>query len=294
MAIEIGRVGIWGPGSLWDESGAELEEAASELEELGFGAIWSGSATADLRRQERMLEPTERIVIATGIVNIWTNPAEELAASYQRLSAQDPDRLLIGLGSSHAPHVEAQGIKFEKPLRRLRGYLDELDAMPAGIPASRRILAALGPRALELAADRSLGAHPYLVTPAHTRQARVRLGPNAWLAPEQKVVLEPDTAKAREIARAELPLYLRLPNYAKSLKRQGFTDEDLASGGSDRLVDGVIASGDADEVLMRVAEHHEAGANHVSLQVLGEEGLPRRGWRLLGAALSRAASRDAV
>jgi probable F420-dependent oxidoreductase len=294
MAIEIGRVGIWNQGESWDAAGNEVDEAAAELDELGYGAIWTGNSDASLARQERILAATNRIVAASGIVSVWLNPADELSASYQRLEAQHPDRLLIGLGSSHAPQVEAKGIKYERPLSRLRGYLDELDAITDGIPADRRILAALGPKALSLAAERSLGAHPYLVTPVHTREARERIGPEAWLAPEQTVVLESNPERARAIARAMLQLYLRLPNYTNNLKRQGFTDEDFDSGGSDRLVDALVAWGDVDAILDRVAEHREAGASHVSLQVLnstegGTSGLPREEWRVLGEALPQVA-----
>jgi probable F420-dependent oxidoreductase len=286
MAIEIGRVGVWHRGRIWDAAGDEVDEAALELEELGYGAIWTGSSEASLARQERILSATSRIVAATGIVNIWLNAADELSGNYQRLTTKHPDRLLIGLGSSHAPQVEAAGITYGRPLTRLRRYLDELDTMTEGIPKDHRILAALGPRALSLAGERSLGAHPYLVTPAYTREARERIGPDAWLAPEQKVVLESDPSKAREIAREQLPTYLRLPNYANNLKRQGFTDEDLADGGSDRLVDALVAWGEVDAILDRVAEHRDAGASHVSLQVLGPEGLPRREWRAIAEALS--------
>ncbi len=285
MAIELGRVGIWHPGRIWDAAGDEANEAAAELEELGFGAIWTGSSEAGLARQERILAATQRIVAATGIVNVWLNPAEELAASYQRLAGEHPDRLLIGLGSSHAPQVERAGHRYERPVSRLRAYLDELDAMQDGIPRDARVLAALGPKALSLAAERSLGAHPYLVTPEHTRRARERIGPDALLAPEQKILLETDPARAREIARDALPLYLRLPNYANNLRRLGFGDEDLADGGSDRLVDALVAWGNPDAILERIAEHHEAGADHVSVQVLGAEGLPREGWRVLGESL---------
>jgi probable F420-dependent oxidoreductase len=287
MAIDIGRIGIWHPGRVWDDSGDELEEAAAELEELGYGAIWSGSSQANLERQGRMLSATSRIVAATGIVNIWLNAADELSGNFQRLNGQYRDRLLIGLGSSHAPQVEAAGITYQRPLSRMRRYLDELDTMTEGIPQDHRVLAALGPKSLSLAAERSLGAHPYLVTPEHTRRARERIGPDALLAPEQKVVLESDPTRAREIARGILPMYLRLPNYANNLKRQGFSDDDFPDGGSDRLVDALIAWGETDAILERIAEHHDAGADHVSLQVLGSEGLPRDGWRTLGEALSR-------
>lgn len=294
MGIDIGQVGIWNQGGSWDAAGDEVDEAAAELEELGYGAIWTGSSEASLARQERILAATSRIVAATGIVNVWLNPADELSASYRRLEVKYPDRVVIGLGSSHAPQVEAQGIKYQRPLSRLRRYLDELDAMTDGIPEDRRVLAALGPKALSLAAERSLGAHPYLVTPAHTRQARELMGPEPWLAPEQKVVLDSDPAKARAIARASLAMYLRLPNYANSLKRQGLTDEDFDSGGSDRLIDALVAWGDERAILDRIAAHREAGASHVSIQVLtsseaGTDGLPRGEWRALGEALGRVA-----
>ena len=292
MAIEIGRVGIWHQGERWDAAGDEVDEAAAELDELGYGAIWTGNSEASLARQERILGATSRIVAATGIVSVWLNPADELSASYQRLETQHPDRLLIGLGSSHAPMVEGRGIKYERPLSRLRRYVDELDTMTDGIPADRRILAALGPKAVSLAAERSLGAHPYLVTPVHTREARERIGPEAWLAPEQTVLLESNPEKARATARAMLQLYVSLPNYTNNLKRQGFSDEDFVSGGSDRLVDALVAWGDANAILDRIAAHREAGASHVSLQVLnstegGASGLPREQWRVIGEALSR-------
>jgi probable F420-dependent oxidoreductase len=290
VAIDIGQVGIWHPGRSWDAAGDEVDDAAVELEEAGYGAIWTGSSEASLARQERILAATSRIVAATGIVNIWLNPADELSGNFQRLNGRYPDRVLIGLGSSHAPQVEAAGIKYERPLSRLRRYLDELDTMTDGIPGDRRVLAALGPKALSLAAERSLGAHPYLVTPAHTRHARELMGPDAWLAPEQKVVLDSDPVKARATARSTLPMYLRLPNYANNLRRQGFGDEDLADGGSDRLVDALVAWGGTDEILERVAEHRRAGANHVALQVLGADGLPRNEWRALGEALGRVAA----
>jgi probable F420-dependent oxidoreductase len=290
VAIEIGQIGVWHPGRVWDDAGPELEEAAAELEELGYGAIWSGSSEASLARQERMLSATGRIVAATGIVNIWLNPADELSGNFQRLNGQYRDRLLIGLGSSHAPAVEAAGITYERPLSRLRRYLDELDTMTDGIPGDHRVLAALGPRALSLAAERSLGAHPYLVTPEHTRGARERMGPDALLAPEQKVVLESEPARAREIARDALAIYLRLPNYTNNLKREGLGDEDIAGGGSDRLVDALVAWGEIDEVLERIEEHRQAGADHVAIQVLGADGLPRQEWRALGEALSGAAA----
>jgi probable F420-dependent oxidoreductase len=295
MAIDLGRVGIWSPARIWSDAGAELGEAASELEELGYGAIWLGSSRADLDLQSEILSSTHTLVAATGILNIWTQPADQVAASYRRLAPDHGDRLLLGFGAGHAPMVEQAGMHYERPLSHLREYLDELDSMAEGVPADRRILAALGPKALALAAERSLGSHPYLVTPEHTRQARQVIGPDALLAPEQKVIVEADSENAREIARATLDLYLQLPNYTNSLVRQGFSPADFESGGSDRLVDAVVAWGEPPAILDRIAEHRANGADHVSIQVLnstGEsrsDGLPREEWRVLAEALRGAA-----
>jgi probable F420-dependent oxidoreductase len=291
MAIDVGRVGIWSPARIWSDAGDELSAAAAELEELGYGAIWLGSSRADLELQSQILSSTRTLVAATGILNIWTQPADQVAASYSRLAPDHADRLLLGFGAGHAPMVERAGMHYERPLSHLREYLDELDSMPEGVPADRRILAALGPKALALAAERSLGAHPYLVTPEHTRQAREAIGPDALLAPEQKVVVETDPVKARAIARATLDLYLQLPNYTNNLIRLGFSPADFESGGSDRLVDGVVAWGDPGAIIDRISEHRANGADHVSIQVLnstGEsrsDGLPRAEWRVLAEAL---------
>jgi probable F420-dependent oxidoreductase len=183
-----------------------------------------------------------------------------------------------------------RGQEYRRPFQQLVSYLDELDALTPTVPKDRRVLAALGPKTLRLAAERSARAHPYLVTPAHTKEARDILGPEPLLAPEQKVILETDPQKARDIARATLSLYLALPNYTNNLLRLGFTNEDFADGGSDRLVDAVIAWGDTDAILARIAEHHAAGANHVCIQVLtaGDRHhgpLPRQQWRELAHAL---------
>ena len=291
MNIDVGRVGIWSPSPRWEQS-PELADAAAELEELGYGALWLGSSRGDLELPGVLLQSTRRIVVATAIINIWTNPADELAARYASLQGRAPDRLLVGLGSSHAPLVEPAGFSYRQPLRRLAGYLDELDASVPTIPAERRILAALGPRALELAAARSAGAHPYLVTPEYTRQARAALGSGPLLAVEQKLVLETEPARAREIARARLAQYLELPNYTNSFLRQGFSTDDFGHGGSDRLVDALIGWGDTEALLERIAAHHAAGADHVAIQVLDSSdpnaphagALPRTTWRQLAGA----------
>jgi probable F420-dependent oxidoreductase len=245
----MGRVGIWSPSPAWEDS-PDLADAAAELEELGYGALWLGSSRGDLELPRKLLGSTRRLVVATAIINIWTNPAGDVAARYAQLQAATPDRLVIGLGSSHAPLVEPAGFSYRQPLRRLAGYLDEVDQSVPTIPVDRRLLGVLGPKALDLAADRSAGAHPYLVTPDYARQARAQIGPNPLLAVEQKVVLETDPERARMIARARLAQYLELPNYTNSFRRQGFTDADLAGGGSDRLVDSLIAWGSVENVLV--------------------------------------------
>jgi probable F420-dependent oxidoreductase len=292
MDIDLGRVGIWSPSQAW--ATPELADTAIELEELGYGALWLGSSRGDLELPATLLASTRRLVVATAIINVWTNPAQQLAARYSEVEAQTPERLLIGLGSSHAPMVEPAGFSYRRPLRRLAGYLDELDQSVPTIPTDRRVLGVLGPRALELAARRSAGAHPYLVTPEYTRQARQAIGHRPLLAVEQKLVLETDPSRARAIARARLAQYLQLPNYTNSFLRQGFSEGDFESGGSNRLVDGVVAWGSVEKVLERVAEHHAAGADHVAIQLLDSTDyqptnqLPRAAWRQLAAGLREA------
>jgi probable F420-dependent oxidoreductase len=284
MVAPLGRVGIHSLSSSW--SARDAQEAAAEVEELGFGALWLG-AVADLGLAEQLLAATDRLVVATSIVNVWAVGADELAADVQRLEKAHPGRFLLGLGASHAPTVRALGRTYARPLAHLAGYLDALDAAPEPVPADRRVLAALGPKALALAAARSAGAHPYLVTPEHTRAARALMGPGPLLAPEQAVLLETDPATARAQARDGLAFYLGLPNYVRNLRALGFTDADLAGGGSDRLVDALVPWGTPDEVAARVAEHHAAGADHVAVQVVAPAGtgLPRAQWRALAAAL---------
>lgn len=293
MNIDLGRVGIWSPSPGWEHS-PELADTARELEELGYGALWLGSSRGDLELPSALLASASRMVVATAIINVWTNPAEHLAVRYAQVEADTPHRLLIGLGSSHAPLVEPAGFSYRKPLRRLASYLDELDESVPTIPTDRRVLGVLGPRALELAARRSAGAHPYLVMPEYTRQAREAIGPGPLLAVEQKLVLETDPSRARAIARARLAQYLQLPNYTNSFLRQGFTADDFEHGGSDRLVDGLVAWGSIETVSERVAEHHAAGADHVAIQVLDSTDyqpanpLPRAAWRQLAAGLGEA------
>jgi probable F420-dependent oxidoreductase len=280
--VDVGRVGIWSIGLRNDDPSAagEIREAVSELEELGYGAVWLGGSPG-VHHAVPLLEATSRIVVATGILNIWEYDPADVAERQNAVSAAHPNRFLLGLGASH-PGL-AKG--YHKPYSAMVEYLDRLDA--AVVPPAERVLAALGPRMLQLARDRAAGAHPYLVTPEHTATAREILGPDPLLAPEVKVVLETDPDRARAVARRHLGFYMELPNYTRNLLRLGFTEEDFADGGSDRLVDATVAWGDPEAIRRRVAAHHDAGADHAALQVLTDDRsvLPRAQWRELAAAL---------
>ncbi|RSM68886.1 LLM class F420-dependent oxidoreductase [Kibdelosporangium aridum] len=275
--MDLGKVGIWSGAPLW----ADQPELAGELEELGFGALWlGGSPAGDLRIAEAVLDATSTLKVATGIVNVWTTEAAEVAESYQRIEAKHPGRFLLGVGAGH----KLFNTQYEKPYAKLVSYLDELDA--AGVPASGRALAALGPKVLTLSAERTAGAHPYFVPVEHTRQARKTLGDGPLLAPEIAVVLEPDRAVADEVIRKYTSLYLQLPNYTNNLLRLGFTEDDFADGGSDRLIGALIPQG-VDNIVATVAQHHDAGADHVNIQVLTASGsLDAEAFRTLGNALT--------
>lgn len=254
---DLGRVGVW-------TFGAPTPEQAVEIEKLGYGAVWvGGSPAADLAFVEPMLEQTETLQVATGIVNIWTADANTVAESYHRIEDAYPGRFLLGIGVGHPEHTQ----EYRKPYDALVEYLDVLDA--AKVPTSRRVLAALGKKVHELAAKRSAGSHPYLTTPEHTALAREWIGPTVYLAPEHKVVLTTDKEEARAIGRKTVDFYLNLSNYLNSWKRLGFTDEDIAKPGSDKLIDAVVAHGSADDVAKRLNEHLDAGADSVLIQVLG-------------------------
>jgi probable F420-dependent oxidoreductase len=254
---DLGRFGVWTFGS-------PTPEQAVEIEKLGYGALWiGGSPAGDLNYVEPILERTETLQVATGIVNVWTAPAEQVADAYHRVEDAYPGRFLLGIGIGHPEHTE----EYRKPYDVLVEYLDVLDA--AKVPTSRRVIAALGPQVLKLSAQRSAGAHPYLTTPEHTGQARNIIGNTVFLAPEHKVVLTADAEEARKIGRDTVDFYLNLSNYLNSWKRLGFTDEDVAKPGSDKLIDAVVAHGSADAVAKRLTEHLDAGADHVTIQVLG-------------------------
>jgi probable F420-dependent oxidoreductase len=254
---ELGRYGVW-------TAGAPTPEQAAEIERLGYGAIWVGmSPAAELSFVEPLLAATTTLQVATGIVNIWSAAAEPVAESYHRIEAAHPNRFLLGIGVGHREATT----EYRSPYRALVDYLDALDE--AGVPTSRRVLAALGPKVLELAAERSAGAHPYLTTPEHTATARELIGPSVFLAPEHKVVLSTDAAAARDTGREAVGFYLRLSNYVNNWRRLGFSDRDVRPPGSDRLIDSVVAHGTADAVAARLGEHLEAGADQVTIQVLG-------------------------
>ncbi len=268
----LGPVGAW-LTLLGLRSAGEERTAAAEIERLGYPALWFGETPVNKEAFVHagiLLAATERIAIATGIASIYARDAAAANAAGNALAEAHDGRFVLGLGVSHAPAVAQRGHDYGKPVTEMRRYLDALDAADYRAPAPAHpapvVIAALRRRMLELACDRAHGAHPYLVTPAHTARAREILGPGPVLAPEQGVVLETDPARARAVAREHLSAYLRLPNYTNSWREDGFGDNDFADGGSDRLVDALIAWGDADAIAQRVAAHHVAGADHVCIQ----------------------------
>ena len=285
--MELSGVGIWSSQLRYSDP-SEAAEAAAELDELGFPALWIpdvGGPVFDT--VSLLLAATKRTVIATGILNLWMHAPGEVARSYAELTAAHGDRFLLGIGVSHAPLIDAgEPGRYRKPLAATASFLDALDAAEQPVPVDARVLAALGPKMLTLAATRSRGAHPYLVTPEHTAYARAALGQGPLLLPEQTVILTDSADEARSIGTDWLRAYLALPNYANNLLRSGFSQDDLTHV-SDRLFDAIIAWGNEDAILRRVAEHHSAGADHVCVQVLVDEptAFPREQWRRIAAAL---------
>ena len=287
--MDLGRTGIW-THALDMQPVGRARELVGELESLGYGAVWIPEAVGReaLSSAALLLSGGERIVVATGIANLWARDAMAMSAGHKTITSAYPDRFLLGIGVSHQPAVDGlRGHRYEKPVATMRAYLDAMDsalyfADPPPV-APVRVLAALGPRMLALAAERAAGAHPYFVPPEHTAVAREALGPDRLLAPEQAVVLETEPTAAREVARSHMATYLGLPNYTNNLRRLGWSDDDLAAPGSDRLVDAIVAWGDEEQVVRRVAEHRAAGADHVCLQVLDADprAVPVEGWRRL-------------
>jgi probable F420-dependent oxidoreductase len=270
LVPNLGRFGVW-------TFGAPKPDQAVEIEKLGYGAVWiGGSPAGDLNYVDPILEATETLQVATGIVNVWTAKAEQVAEAYHRIEDAHPGRFLLGVGIGHPEHTE----EYRNPYDVLVEYLDALDA--AKVPTSRMVIAALGPKVLKLSAKRSAGAHPYLTTPEHTGLARNIIGKTVFLAPEHKVVLTTDAEEARRIGRETVAFYLNLSNYLNNWKRLGFTDEDVAKPGSDKLIDAVVAHGTPEAIAARLTEHFDAGADHVTIQVLG-------GWDKLLPTLSELA-----
>lgn len=276
MTAHLGRIGLW---VRRDQLTPRL---ARDAEALGYGAIWiGGSPAGDLFAAQEVLDATSHLVVATGIVNIWADPATEVAASYHRVAAAHPARFLLGVGIGHPEATQ----EYRSPFDMIVDYLDVLDA--EGVPVEDRALAALGPKVLALAGERTAGAHPYLTTPEHTRLAREILGDGPLLAPEQKVVVGTNPGAARALGRPVVDQpYLHLRNYTTNLKRLGWTDADLADGGSDALIDALVVHGDAATVAAGLTAHLDAGADHVCLQLLTAPGAdPRPDLEALAAAL---------
>ncbi|RDH79162.1 TIGR03620 family F420-dependent LLM class oxidoreductase [Mycolicibacterium moriokaense] len=286
--MDLSGVGIWSHQLRYGDK-AQSAEAAAELEELGYAALWIPDVgqTPVLDSVDHLLSATNRIAIATGILNLWMNEPADVAASYAALTAAHGDRFLMGIGVSHAPLIDAtEPGRYRKPLAATAAFLDALDGAAQPVPADARVLAALGPKMLELAAKRSRGAHPYLVTPEHTQRARELLGDGPLLLPEQTAILTEDADTAREIGTAWIKRYLAMPNYANNMLRLGFSADEVASV-SDRLLDAIIVWGDEAAVIGRVNEHLSAGADHVCVQVLTADlnSYPRDEWRRIAAAL---------
>ncbi len=291
--VDIGTYGIW-TGALDAVPSSLARECAAEIEELGFGALWIPETVfrEPFVHSAFLLEATSSMVVATGIVNRYGRDPLTCNAAMQTLNEAYPGRFLLGLGVSHGHLVS--GIRkqdWSKPYSGMVEYLDRMQEAlffaPMGDPPAQMVLAALGPKMLRLAAERTAGAHPYFVPPEHTAIARETMGPEPLLAVEQMVVFDTDPTTARATARANMAIYLGLPNYANNLLRLGFTEEDVADGGSDRLVDAIVAWGTMGDALARVQAHVDAGADHVCVQVLGADQLhlPRTEWRELAAAL---------
>jgi probable F420-dependent oxidoreductase len=277
--MELGHYGVWTSyRSLGEDNAAE---AAKLVEDLGFGTFWLGGSpkVPDTRP---LLAATTNVTVATGILNIWQNDPADTAAAHHELTAEFPDRFLLGVGAGH-PEATSD---YTHPLKAMREFLDGLDAAPQPVPQTERCIAALGPKMLDLCGRRSLGSHTYFVPVEHTRAARERLGPNKLVAPELACVLDPDPETARATARAYAKLYLGLTNYTRNLLRYGFTESDVAGGGSDRLIDAVIPHGTAEEIAAVAEAHRDAGADHVCLQPVGISGVPRDEWTALASALA--------
>jgi len=276
--VQLGEFGVWTTYRAIGEQNAA--EAPKLAEDLGFGTFWLGGSQ-QLPALRPLLAASERIVVATGLLNVWQSEPDQVASDFAELERDFPGRVLLGIGIGHPDATR----HYARPLFAMGEFLDALDAAADPVPPDRRCLAALGPKMLALSAERSLGAHSYFVPVAHTRAARERLGESAILAPELACVVDEGVDSARATARDYARLYLGLDNYTRNLLRSGFGDRDIADDGSDRLIDAVIPDGSAWTIAAAAREHLSAGANHVCLQPLGRAGVPREDWSALAAAL---------
>jgi probable F420-dependent oxidoreductase len=274
--MNLGRVGVF-LGSLALFSATDERQAVQELEGLGYGALWFGEGLGTreaLAHAATLLAWTNRIVIGTGIASVYARDSLAMANGARTLADAYPGRFVLGLGISHAPFVAERGHTYARqPIVTMRAYLDGMDAAQYGAPKPENpapiVLAALGPRMLQLARERADGAHPYFTTPEHTAFARGILGPGRLLAPEQAILLENDAWEARRLAHEHMSFPLQLVNYTNNLLRLGFTNADFLGGGSQRLTDAIIAWGTVENITARVRAHIDAGADHVCVQALG-------------------------
>ena len=287
----LGPVGVW-LGALRPAPVDQERQAVRRIEDLGYGSIWTGEGIGGkeaFSHQALLLASGARMVTGTGIANVWARHPAAMEGGAATLGASYPGRFILGIGVSHAPMVDRSGQSYVKPLQRMTEYLDGMDAATGDAPATEipvpRLLAALRPQMLALARDRSDGAHPYFVPVSHTASARATLGPDKLLIPEQAVVLSTDPDAARQVARDHMKLYLQLPNYVNNLRHLGYSDTDLSGGGSDRLVDAIVAWGDEEAIATRVREHLDGGADHVLLQPLGDLGAALRQLEVLAPAV---------
>lgn len=290
-SVPMGRVGLWSAD--FDlQPMTKAQEAIAEVEEMGYSAVWVPEAVLrePFASTALLLSATKKLVLATGIASLHARTAQTMNAGWKTVTEAFPDRFVLGIGVSHAPMVNGvhKGA-YDKPYSTMVEYLNAMDSglyfSPAPTTTPRRVLAALGPKMLKLAAERADGAHPYFTPAEHTAFARTTMGSRAFLAPEVAVVLETDATKAREIARGYMKTYTGLPNYANNLKRFGFEHDEIVDQ-NDRLVDAIVGWGSTDTVVARIKEHFDAGADHVCIQVLTDATgtLPMRQWRELAEA----------
>jgi probable F420-dependent oxidoreductase len=286
--MDLGRVGVWWSGT-WSGTDGSPAGSASQIESLGYGALWTSGGFDDgfPDRFGQLLRATQRVAVASGILSIWHATPAQVADGIRTLGPDLSPRFVLGLGVSHAPVVELLDTPYARPYNRMVDYLDGLDGQGPEVGPERRVLAALGPRMLDLAAERCAGAHPYFVPAEHVARARDGLGPDTYLAPELAVVLDPNPVTARAAARQYTRGYLGLPNYVNNLRSLGFSGDDVEGAGSDRLVDAVMAWGDVDRIAERVRQFHDAGADHVCIQVVADRaaGFPLEAYRALAPAL---------